>query len=427
MINYPEIKKYFEKATPDIIDDLAKLVSIKSRSVERDACEEALDFVLGRAGELGFETKKGKYGDVGTVTYGDGEETLGILVHVDVEPEGDREKWNTDPFELVLNNGHLYGRGVVDDKGPVIASLYAMKYLKDSGIRPGKRIMLIVGTREEIVWEDMDHFKEEFLLPDYGFSPDGAFPIYNRENGYMDVELIFTEPLLKGDEDIRGGSATNSIPAEASAIINGELLRYKGKNAHSSVPEMGINAIALMCGDLAEKTGYGFAKFMAKYFSEKAYHSNLEFRMKDGSLKNDEDTTMVPTVIRQEGQRITVSINVRNDFKLPSRSVLEALENKRAEGNYDINIVEILDSIWVDEDLPWIKRMKKVLEDNGIPGECRFAPGCTYAKSIPNTVCFGPVFEGDHDCAHMDNEGQSLEHYILSAELYAQYLAGELA
>ena len=162
---------------------------------------------------------------------------------------------------------------------------------------------------------------------------------------FRSVELIFTEPLLKGDEDIRGGSATNSIPAEASAIINGELLRYKGKNAHSSVPEMGVNAIALMCEELAEKTGYGFAKFVAKYFPEKAYHSNLEFRMKDGSLKNDENTTMVPTVIRQEGQRITVSINVRNDFKLPSRSVLEALENKRAEGNYDINIVEILDSI----------------------------------------------------------------------------------
>ena len=149
--------------------------------------------------------------------------------------------------------------------------------------------------------------------------------------------------------------------------------------------------------------------------------------MKDGSLKNDENTTIVPTIIRQEGQKITVSINVRNDFKLSSRSVLEALENKKSEGNYEINIVEILDSIWVDEDLPWIKRMKKVLEDNGQPGECRFAPGCTYAKSIPNTVCFGPVFEGDHDCAHMDNEGQSLEHYILSAELYTQYLAGELS
>lgn len=427
MSDHSEIKEYFEKATPDILDDLSKLVSIKSRSVEREACEEALCFVLNRAEEMGFATRMGKYRDVGTVEFGEGDETLGILVHVDVVPEGDREKWNTGPFELVLKNGHLYGRGVVDDKGPVIASLYAMKYLKDSGVQPDKKIMLIVGTREEIVWEDMDHFKEEFPLPDYGFSPDGAFPIYNRENGYMDVELIFTEPLLKGDEDIRGGSATNSIPAEASAKINGELLKYKGKNAHSSVPEMGVNAIALMCGDLADKTDYGFAKFVAKYFPEKVYHSNLEFRMKDGSLKNDENTTIVPTIIRQEGQKITVSINVRNDFKLSSRSVLEALENKRSEGNYEINIVEILDSIWVDEDLPWIKRMKKVLEDNGQPGECRFAPGCTYAKSIPNTVCFGPVFEGDHDCAHMDNEGQSLEHYILSAELYTQYLAGELS
>ena len=417
MSDHSEIKEYFEKATPDILDDLSKLVSIKSRSVEREACEEALCFVLNRADEMGFATRMGKYRDVGTVEFGEGDETLGILVHVDVVPEGDREKWNTDPFELVLKNGHLYGRGVVDDKGPVIASLYAMKYLKDSGVQPDKKIMLIVGTREEIVWEDMDHFKEEFPLPDYGFSPDGAFPIYNRENGYMDVELIFTEPLLKGDEDIRGGSATNSIPAEASAKINGELLKYKGKNAHSSVPEMGVNAIALMCGDLADKTDYGFAKFAAKYFPEKVYHSNLEFRMKDGSLKNDENTTIVPTIIRQEGQKITVSINVRNDFKLSSRSVLEALEKKRSEGN----------SIWVDEDLPWIKRMKKVLEDNGQPGECRFAPGCTYAKSIPNTVCFGPVFEGDHDCAHMDNEGQSLEHYILSAELYTQYLAGETA
>ena len=247
----------------EIKSDADSYARLSSQVKNYDECFDRNIAVVGTRHAEGFETKKGKYGDVGTVTYGDGEETLGILVHVDVVPEGDREKWNTDPFELVLNNGHLYGRGVVDDKGPVIASLYAMKYLKDSGIRPGKRIMLIVGTREEIVWEDMDHFKEEFPLPDYGFSPDGAFPIYNRENGYMDVELIFTEPLLKGDEDIRGGSATNSIPAEASAIINGELLRYKGKNAHSSVPEMGFNAIALMCGDLAEKTGYCFAKFMA--------------------------------------------------------------------------------------------------------------------------------------------------------------------
>ena len=111
MSDHSEIKEYFEKATPDILDDLSKLVSIKSRSVEREACEEALCFVLNRADEMGFATRMGKYRDVGTVEFGEGDETLGILVHVDVVPEGDREKWNTDPFELVLKNGHLYGRG----------------------------------------------------------------------------------------------------------------------------------------------------------------------------------------------------------------------------------------------------------------------------------------------------------------------------
>ena len=421
-----EIKDFFKREGANILEDLGKLISIKSRSVERDVCETALDFVLKRAREMGFETVKGKYGDVGIVYYGEGSETVGILAHVDVVPEGNIEKWNTDPFQLTLKDGFLYGRGVVDDKGPVIASLYAMKYIRDKGLPTKRKIMFIIGTGEEIVWTDMEHFKEEFPFPDYGFSPDGGFPIYNRENGYMDIELIFNEPLLRGDEDISGGSARNSIPAKAHAVINGERLEYVGRNAHSSVPEMGLNAIALMCEDLASRTEYAFTRFIAKYFPEKAYSSNLEFCMADGSVRTDENTVMVPTVIKQEGREITVNINVRNDFKLPSKSVLASLESKRSEEKYDINVVEVLESIWVDEDLPWIQRMKNVLEDNGIPGECRFAPGCSYAKSIPNTVCFGPVFDGDPEGAHMDNEGQSMEHFILSAELYAQYLDAEV-
>lgn len=426
MSDIGNIKKFFDKEEQNILNDLDKLISYKSRSTDRKECEEALEFVLNRASEMGFETQMGKYKDVGTVVLGDGEETIGILAHVDVVPEGVPENWNSDPFKLTLSDGELLGRGVVDDKGPVIACLYALKYLKERKISLNKRIMLIIGTMEEIKWEDMDHFKEEFELPDYGFSPDGTFPIFNRENGYIDVELIFKELELIGDENIKGGSARNSIPSSAEAFIGGDKLEYKGINAHSSVPSVGKNAIALMCEDLAAKTNLRFAEFMAKYFPEDVYSSNLKFRMKDGSMSGDGDLTIVPTLIRQAGNKIYVNLNVRNDYKLPTKSVIEALEEKREEGNYDISIIEILESVWVDEDLPWVRRMDKVLTDNGLPGGCRFAPGCTYAKSIPNIVCFGPVFEGDRECAHMDNEGQSLEHYILSAELYTQYLVDEM-
>ena len=110
-----DIKEFFRKEEKNILVDLGKLVSVKSRSVERESCEEALDFVLGRARDMGFVTRKGKYGDVGTVTMGEGEEIIGVLVHVDVVPEGNIENWKTDPFELVLKDGTLFGRGVVDD------------------------------------------------------------------------------------------------------------------------------------------------------------------------------------------------------------------------------------------------------------------------------------------------------------------------
>ena len=367
MTDRTDIKKFFEEQKPAMLEDLAKLISIRSRSVEREVCSEALQFMLNRACEMGFETRMGKHGDIGTVTLGDGPETIGVLVHVDVVPEGNAENWDTDPFKLTLVDGELRGRGVVDDKGPAVASLYSLKYLKDRDIPLTKKIVLIIGTSEEIEWHDMEHFKEEFELPDYGFSPDGAFPIFNRENGYMDVELIFTEPDLVGDENISGGSAVNSIPTLASAVIGGELLTYEGENAHSSVPYMGLNAIALMCEDLAKRTDYFFAGFMANFFPEKAYCSKLEFKQEDGTVAGPDDLVIVPTLISQEGQRITINLNVRNGFKLPSRSILDTLEEKKAEGGYEIHVVEILESIWVNEDLPWIRRMKEERHPRRVP------------------------------------------------------------
>ena len=68
--------------------------------------------------------------------------------------------WNTDPFEGVIADGRITGRGVLDDKGPVIAALYAMKALKDSGAELKRRIRLIVGTDEETGSTDMERYKK---------------------------------------------------------------------------------------------------------------------------------------------------------------------------------------------------------------------------------------------------------------------------
>ena len=126
----------------EIKNDLNELISIRSVSCEGDKLpEKALDYILGRAEEMGFEVKK--TGNIaGHIEYGSGEEIAAVLAHVDVVPAG--EGWSVEPFALTEKDGRLYGRGVVDDKGPTITALYCLKALKDSGINPQRRIRLII-------------------------------------------------------------------------------------------------------------------------------------------------------------------------------------------------------------------------------------------------------------------------------------------
>ena len=76
-----------------------------------------------------------------------GEEIIGVLCHLDVVPTGDG--WTYPPFEPTIVDGKIYARGSMDDKGACISSLYALKAIKESGIKLNKKIRLIFGTDEE--------------------------------------------------------------------------------------------------------------------------------------------------------------------------------------------------------------------------------------------------------------------------------------
>ena len=120
-----DIDRFIEMNHNEIIRDIIGLVrfeSINGREKENRAC---LNHFLQKASDMGFKTMITKNFDVGIVEMGQGEETLGILVHLDVVDIGDPEKWETDPFEGVLRDGFLWGRGTVDDKGAAVMCLYA--------------------------------------------------------------------------------------------------------------------------------------------------------------------------------------------------------------------------------------------------------------------------------------------------------------
>jgi succinyl-diaminopimelate desuccinylase len=424
-----KINSYFSIYKPEIYDNLKKLMEIKSRTDEREKTKEALAFVLELAASFGMKTTLGKYEDVGVIEIGEGEETLGLLAHVDVVPEGDISAWEFDPFTLTQKDGVLYGRGIVDDKGPVIMSLYALRFVKENVPQIKRKIQLIVGTSEETVWNDMVHFKEEFPLPDYGYSPDGNFPIYHAENGYIDIILAFDlnpESEAENYTDVYGGTAPNGVPSEAKFTLNGEEKVFKGKAAHSSAPWLGENAILKMAAAMPDPKP-DFARFLLDFFPEDVYSSKLTLE-KDPSIAIDGEvppTTITPTLIRQIGKQVGINFNVRQAMDIPNANILAAFEREKDNYHFELSILESLSPIYVDRHQPWIQRMARTYEFYGLKNEFLLAPGCTYAKTIPNFVCWGPLIPGDLDCAHMENEQSKESSYFLAAEIYTMFLYEE--
>ena len=124
-----------------------------------EECKKALDYTLNLAKKLGFRTKN-LDGYCGYIEFGEGKEMVGMLGHLDVVPAEIEDGWTTNPFEATIRENKLYGRGSIDDKGPVIASLYAMKTVLDSGVKLNKRVRLILGLNEEKAWNCINHYKE---------------------------------------------------------------------------------------------------------------------------------------------------------------------------------------------------------------------------------------------------------------------------
>jgi succinyl-diaminopimelate desuccinylase len=97
------------------------------------------------------------------------------LGHLDVVPVG--EGWTHGPFNPVIEDGKLYGRGVNDDKGPAMAAFYAMRNLKEMGIPLKKMIRLILGTDEESGMRCIQYYLSKHQPPFIGFAPDATFPL----------------------------------------------------------------------------------------------------------------------------------------------------------------------------------------------------------------------------------------------------------
>ena len=270
------VHDYVESVWEDVVGDISTLVSI--RSVEdMDAAKpgmpygpepyRALDAAVKIAARLGLDAHNCE-GHIGYADVpGESPKQIATIGHTDIVPEG--TGWHFDPFKVTRKDGYMIGRGVLDDKGPTVLSLYAAKFFADEVARTGKRlpytIRCILGNNEETDMRDVEWYLEHYEQPEFLFSPDADFPLICGEKGGYSA-TITSDRVSDRIVEFDGGTVGNAVAGEAYAVVRADAsglegtdridvssegdglvrLTAHGIGAHASTPEGSINAIGLL-------------------------------------------------------------------------------------------------------------------------------------------------------------------------------------
>jgi succinyl-diaminopimelate desuccinylase len=453
-----------EKRKDSLIEDTRKLLQIKSVLDEENATDDAplgqgvkdaLVYMLDLGKSDGFSTKN--VGNLaGHVEFGEGKESVGILCHVDVVPEGDG--WSSDPYAAEIRDGNIYARGAIDDKGPTMAAYYAMKIVKELNLPLSKRVRMIIGTDEESKWRCVSHYFEHEEMPTLGFAPDADFPIIFAEKGISDFDIV-----QKGIEtedrsgvsvvSFQAGRRYNMVPDFAKATLQtsqdathiiqefqsfleeqdlkgkyfidkGDLiLEVEGVSVHGMEPDLGKNAGILLGTFLhtlpLDSKAKAYFSFIHTNFYQDSRGKQLGIAYSD-DISGDITLNVGKLSYTYENGGM-LGINLRYPVTANLEKIQEKLSPVLSEKGFEVQNVSDSKPHHVDEKEFLIQTLKKVYEEQtGQKAELLAIGGGTYARSLQSGVAFGPLFPGRPDVAHQKDEYMVVEDLLKATAIYAQ-------
>jgi dipeptidase, putative len=213
-----------------------------------------LDIIVSLGKTYGFKTKIVNDAMAYVQWGNDNDNYVAIVGHLDVVNPG--EGWSYPPFDLSEKQGVLYGRGILDNKGPIFSCLFGMKLLKDMGFKPQRTIRIIFGSDEESGSRDVALYLEKEKPPYSGFTPDCKFPVVYGERGIVSYEIqtSFSQSEIAQISQIQGNQSADHVPDNLKVEVNGSSLNIKGKEPRLMTPEMGENAITYLAKEIIEKS-----------------------------------------------------------------------------------------------------------------------------------------------------------------------------
>lgn len=448
-----ELERQVELSKDQIISTLQSLLRIRSvldeSTITSDApfgkgINDALNFMTELGQKDGFKVvRDGGYAL--ELSYGEGNESVGILCHLDVVPEG--KNWTYPPYEARIVDNKIYARGSTDDKGPTIACYYALKIIKDNNIKLKKKIKLIFGTDEETGWRGISHYLANYPMPEIGFAPDCSFPLVYGEKGRMAIDLKINKVnkcAVNADAlvSIKGGERYNVVIDEAEGILtinkaeefktyleqnhlDGDVIEdhnqykyiIKGRSAHAMEPEKGINAGTHLCNFFKDYTSNELVHYVANYH-------HLDFELKKLGLDYN-DYEMGPLTcnigiidITRENSRVTLDIRYPERYDQPhfEKAYKEMIENQ----NLTITKFTHKAPHYVSPSDPLVVKLYNAYVTNTQDFENKpfTVGGGTYASTLKKAVAYGMGFPGEIELAHQPDECLDIDSLMKGVKIY---------
>ena len=401
-----KIDEYFKspKIREEFESDLRSLLSIPSVASSAEGeypygreCARVLDKAMEIAGRLGFKTENHEY-HCASAIFGDSPVEIGILAHLDVVPAGGG--WNYEPYGLTVDRekGLYIGRGTLDDKGPLLIAMYAMRYLKENGVSLPFSVRLIMGSDEEVGSSDMRYFLKVRKAPAFSFTPDADFPVCIGEKGIIHIVLDLGE-VDESIEEIAAGTVANAVPNEAYAVIGENRFSVKGKTAHASTPHKGVNAVALLA-DVLLSSGTLAESDIEKFRFLKEAGEDIR-GVSLGTDYSDEvfgPLTSTASVLKLENRRLYQTFDIRFPMSRDYDRVLADISRSVAVRGFTIARHGGSNGYYSSAESKEVRSLTAACEEV-FGRECKpfTIGGGTYAREVPGTVAFGPDTAEYHD------------------------------
>lgn len=454
------LNTYIDNMKDKIINSTCEVINIPSVFSDDDNSGtpfgihtvEALNYILNLAKSFGFRTKNID-NKCGYIEFGEGEKLLGIIGHLDVVPAED--DWNYSPFKSTIDNRNIYGRGAIDDKGPVIAALYAMKSVSDN-YKIDKRVRLILGLNEENDWKCIERYKQTEELPDIAFSPDANFPcIYAEktiETLYLKQEYTRNSTLYI-EEISTNNNAINVVPKYCSITLkfdNSKITDIKenlkklinnynyninieeidnssirlislGKSSHAAHPELGVNALSRLLIIINElfnlyNNKLDILDYFAKYIGDDYTGQKLGINFKDetGIL------TLNTAQFILKDNELSLGFNLRIPVTIDYNKIEKEFQ-KYCNENLEIKIARIQEPLYIKKDNNVVKQLCNIFNDyNNSDLEPIAIGGGTYARAFDNCISFGPQMPNSKDMCHQTDEYISINNLLFCTKVYAE-------